>query len=198
MRVRPTAAFAGLVVALLFAAAGAASPGAQTPAAPEPDGYRMSDYRAPVPTGLVGATTVSTPELRTLLDTADPILIDVLPRPRKPGNLPATALWMPKPRDNIPGSAWLANVGFGELSAEFADYFRDNLERLSGGDKSRGLVFYCLADCWMSWNAAKRAMEYGYRNVYWYPEGSDGWAAAGLPLERAEPAPMPAFLPPPS
>ena len=197
MRVRPMTAFVGFAAALLFAAAGAAPLGAQDPAVPEPDGYRMSDYRTPTPAGLACATTVSTAELHAVLDAADPVLIDVLPRPRKPDNLPATALWMPKPRDNIPGSAWLANVGFGELSAEFADYFRDNLERLSGGDKSRGLVFYCLADCWMSWNAAKRAMGLGYRNVYWYPEGSDGWAAAGLPLEPAEPVPMPDFLPPP-
>src|SRR3990172_12111934 len=197
MRVRPMTAFVGFAAALLFAAAGAAPLGAQDPAVPEPDGYRMSDYRTPTPAGLAGATTVSTAELHAVLDAADPVLIDVLPRPRKPDNLPATALWMPKPRDKIPGSAWLPNVGFGELSAEFADYFRDNLERLSGGDKSRGLVFYCLADCWMSWNAANRAMEDGYPHLYWYPEGSDGWAAAGLPLEPAEPVPMPDFLPPP-
>ena len=189
MRVRPMTAFVGFAAALLFAAAGAAPLGAQNPAVPEPDGYRMSDYRAPTPAGLAGATTVSTAELHAVLDAADPVLIDVLPRPRKPDNLPATALWMPKPRDNIPGSAWLPNVGFGELSAEFADYFRDNLERLSGGDKSRGLVFYCLADCWMSWNAAKRAMGYGYARVHWYPEGTDGWAAAGLELAVSQPSP---------
>ncbi len=35
----------------------------------------------------------------------------------------------------------------------------------------------------MSWNAAKRALEYGFSNVSWYPGGSDGWAKAGLPLE---------------
>jgi rhodanese-related sulfurtransferase len=39
----------------------------------------------------------------------------------------------------------------------------------------------------MSWNAAKRAIGLGYRNVIWYPDGTDGWAAAGLPLERREP-----------
>jgi coenzyme PQQ precursor peptide PqqA len=46
----------------------------------------------------------------------------------------------------------------------------------------------------MSWNAAKRALALGYRNVVWYPEGSDGWAAAGLPLQAAEPEPMPGFV----
>jgi rhodanese-related sulfurtransferase len=34
----------------------------------------------------------------------------------------------------------------------------------------------------MSWNAAKRALSYGYTNVAWYPEGTDGWQRANLPL----------------
>ena len=66
--------------------------------------------------------------------------------------------------------------------------------RLSGGDRARRLVFYCQAECWMSWNAAKRALGLGYRNVVWYPEGTDGWQAAGLPLQMAEPQPMPGFV----
>ena len=41
----------------------------------------------------------------------------------------------------------------------------------------------------MSWNAAKRALTYGYSQVYWFPEGTDGWDAAGLPLEPSEPEP---------
>ncbi len=57
------------------------------------------------------------------------------------------------------------------------------------------MVFYCLAECWMSWNAAKRAIALGYRQVIWYPEGTDGWAAAGLPLSVTEPEPMPDFAP---
>ena len=47
----------------------------------------------------------------------------------------------------------------------------------------------------MSWNAAKRALSLGHENVAWYPEGTDGWKAAGLPLVTSEPAPMPDFLP---
>ena len=44
------------------------------------------------------------------------------------------------------------------------------------------LAIYCLAQCWMSWNAAKRAIEYGYRSVYWYRDGTDGWQELGYPL----------------
>jgi rhodanese-related sulfurtransferase len=39
----------------------------------------------------------------------------------------------------------------------------------------------------MSWNAAKRALEMGYRRVVWYPDGTDGWQAAGYALADAKP-----------
>jgi rhodanese-related sulfurtransferase len=40
----------------------------------------------------------------------------------------------------------------------------------------------------MSWNVAKRAIEHGYTRIYWYPDGVDGWAFEGWPLEPMEPA----------
>jgi rhodanese-related sulfurtransferase len=47
----------------------------------------------------------------------------------------------------------------------------------------------------MSWNAAKRAInELGYRQVYWYPEGVQGWAKAGKELAEAQEVRMPEFL----
>ena len=98
-------------------------------------------------------------------------------------------IWRPTPRRNIPGSVWLPNTGFGALSEHVERYFRASLERLTAGDKDRGVLFYCLADCWMSWNAAKRAISYGYRNVLWFPEGTDAWHAEELPLEPCEPEP---------
>ena len=76
------------------------------------------------------------------------------------------------------------------MSEELDGYFRGNLNRLTGGEKDKGLLFYCLADCWMSWNAARRAVEYGYTEVYWYPDGTDAWAAARLPLEESTPVPV--------
>jgi rhodanese-related sulfurtransferase len=41
----------------------------------------------------------------------------------------------------------------------------------------------------MSWNAAKRGLSYGYRNVAWYPEGTEGWERASLPVAEAQPEP---------
>jgi PQQ-dependent catabolism-associated CXXCW motif protein len=50
-------------------------------------------------------------------------------------------------------------------------------------------VFFCLKDCWMSWNAAKRALEYGYANVMWFREGTDGWQELGYPLVEVKKLP---------
>lgn len=183
-----------LAAALLAGAAIAMAPSRadEAGAVPEPQGYRLDDYRAPVPATLAGATVIDTEALRELLARRDDVvLVDVLPAPRKPGNLRPGALWIPKKRRNIPGSTWLPNTGFGILPVEEEAYLRDNLQRLTGRDPRRPLVFYCLANCWMSWNAAKRAVSWGYANVYWYPEGSDGWADAGLPLEDSTPVPLP-------
>jgi len=158
---------------------------------PEPKGYRMADFREPVPATLEGAEVLSTTDVAALVETGQALLIDVMPAPRRPRD---TGLWISPSRDNIPGSHWLANTGFGELSAEFAVFFEEKLAALTAGDP-RQLVFYCETDCWMSWNAAKRALSLGYENVAWYPDGTDGWKAAGLPLERSEPVSMPDFLP---
>ena len=153
----------------------------------EPPGYRMSDFRAPVPCTLAGATVVSTETLRRRIERDPPLLVDVLPSPRRPEGLPEGTPWLPPGRRNIPGTVWLPNTGFGELPVEEETYLRANLERLTGGDRSRPLVIYCLADCWMSWNAARRAVEWGYTSVIWYPDGTDGWGAAGLPLAESSP-----------
>lgn len=82
------------------------------------------------------------------------------------------------------------NVGYGVLAPAVEDYFKRNLEKLTGGDKSKAVVFYCLRDCWMSWNAAKRALTYGYTNVNWYPDGTDGWQEIGLPVTEVKPVPQ--------
>ena len=116
--------------------------------------------------------------------------IDVLPQPPRPKDLPADVVWRDKPRFDIPGSLWLPDTGYGELAPVMLDYFRRGLDKALAG-RSRPLVFYCLKDCWMSWNAARRALALGYSNVAWYPEGADGWAAAGLPVEKRVPEPRP-------
>ena len=157
----------------------------------EPDGYRLEDYRSPTPTTLRGVRVLDTDEAEQLWRSNLASFVDVLPRPPRPRDLPEGTLWRDKPRANIPGSIWLPDTGYGELAPSVADYFSKGLDRVTGGDRSRILVLYCLADCWMSWNAAKRARALGYSGVAWYPEGTDGWLGAGLPLQAATPEPRP-------
>jgi len=156
----------------------------------EPDSYRQSDYRAPTPATLKGARVLTTEEAAAMWRAGAAAFIDVLPQPPRPKDLPAGVVWRDKPRSDIPGSLWLPDTGYGELAPVMLDYFRRGLDKALGG-RQRPLVFYCLKDCWMSWNAAKRALALGYADVAWYPEGSDGWAAAGLPVEKRAPEPRP-------
>jgi PQQ-dependent catabolism-associated CXXCW motif protein len=107
------------------------------------------------------------------------------------GETDFTGRWtVPEPRLNIPGSVWLPNIGQGVLDAEMTAYFRENLERLTGGDRQRPVVFYCFVDCWMSWNAAKRALEFGYNRIIWYPDGTDGWKEIDGPMRQSIPVPL--------
>ena len=154
---------------------------------PEPPGYRMEQYRAPTPTTLIGAIVLTTEQAHSLWSNRQAAFIDVLAQPPRPHGLPASAIWHPKPRFDIPGSVWLPDTGYGALAAVMAMYFERGLAQASAGDESRVLVFYCLENCWMSWNAAKRAMTLGYTHVAWYRDGTDGWEARGFPTEAREP-----------
>jgi PQQ-dependent catabolism-associated CXXCW motif protein len=177
-----------LLGGLLWAACAAAVAEADAPP-PEPQGFRMEMYRAPVPAALAGARVIDTEEAFRLWTTKSAAFVDVLPRPPKPANLPPETVWRDKPRHDIPGSVWLPDTGYGVVLAERLDYLKHGLEKASGGDPARPLVIYCLADCWMSWNAGKRALLLGYQRVLWFPEGTDGWSAAGHPLEERTPEP---------
>ncbi|WMT78035.1 PQQ-dependent catabolism-associated CXXCW motif protein [Bradyrhizobium sp. Ash2021] len=176
---------AGLILAT-FATTAPAYP---QPLVPEPDGYRMDDYRTRVPDTLAGARVLTTAEAETIWRARTGAFIDVLPRPPKPQNLPPGTVWRDKPRFNIPGSIWLPDTGYGKLAEATEDYLRRGLARASGGNNAALLVIYCQTDCWMSWNAAKRALSYGYTNVAWFPEGTDGWERASLPVAESQPEP---------
>ena len=178
------------LVAALLAGAPAIS---QSIPVEEPEVYRMEHYRAPVPATLRGGTVVDDEKAYELWKSGKVAFVDVVPRPPKPANLPEGTIWHEKPRHSIPGSIWLPNVGYGKIAPQTDEYFRKGLEKVTGGDKSHPILIFCLADCWMSWNAAKRAIEeYGYDHVYWYPDGTDGWTFNDYPTEIIEREPEPA------
>ncbi len=158
-------------------------------APPEPDSYRVEEYRAPTPATLKGARVLTTAEAQEIWRRGGAAFVDVLPQAPRPANLAPEIVWRDKPRFDIPGSLWLPDTGYGALAQSTESYFHAGLRRATGDDPGKAIVFYCLRNCWMSWNAAKRAQALGYRRVAWYPEGTDGWSAAGLPLEARSPEP---------
>jgi PQQ-dependent catabolism-associated CXXCW motif protein len=132
---------------------------------------RTGDFDAPTPTRIVGATTITTPQLRDMmLASPPPMLIDVLG-----GNQTVS----------LPGALWLRGAGLGNsLHDQTQEKLGMRLSELAGGNKARAIVFFCLSKtCWLSHNAAVRAVALGYSNVYWYRGGRNAWQAAGLAME---------------
>lgn len=58
---------------------------------------------------------------------------------------------------------------------------RDRLPR----DRNAVLVFYCNGhpECKKSHDASKKAVAWGYRNVFWFRDGIPAWQARGFPVE---------------
>lgn len=132
---------------------------------------RLADYAAPTPREVPGARTILTPELRTMMQRdapARPVLLDVV------GG---------EEHDSLPGAVWLPGAGRG---SSFSDSVQGQLgyvlETLGGraGGQARALVFFCASvNCWLSYNAALRAVALGYKEVYWYRGGIEAWLEAG-------------------
>ena len=154
----------------------------------EPAGYRMEFYDDRVPETLTGATRVSAMEVLELQQNKGAVVIDVIPEQKQPDVLPEGQLWLPVPHRGVAGALWLPDVGYGSLSEVTESYFRGHLEDICRGDWNCPLIFYCRTDCWMSWNAAKRALSYGYSQVYWFADGIEDWKYEDYELELLKPA----------
>ena len=150
-------------------------------------GYRIERQRAPTPVDVPGARRVSAQEVVALKDA---VRLDVFGAAQsRYDELDGTWLVSEK-RLSLPGATWLPETGRGTLDATMQAYFASNLERLTGGDTTRTLIFFCVADCWMSWNAARRASAMGSTDVRWFREGTDGWLDEGLTLCPVDPVPV--------
>jgi PQQ-dependent catabolism-associated CXXCW motif protein len=160
-------------------------------AAPIPDGYRQPPYKGLTPDHLPGAETVSVDQALAL-QQAGAVMIDV--SPLSLGGYGAMAgQWVVKAEhETITGAIWLPNVGEATPAPWLEAWFQDQLARFSGGDKGADLVFFCRPDCWMSWNAGRRAVLSGYTGVHWLRDGIPGWRDALLPISLGVPQRVPA------
>jgi PQQ-dependent catabolism-associated CXXCW motif protein len=153
----------------------------------EPQGYWEGDVDAPTPATLQGGRVIHVEEVEALLRQGNAVVIDVSNTPRRPAELAPGAPWLPVPHRAIPDALWLPGVGVGAPTQQVDDFYRGRLKRATAGNVEAPLVVYCHANCWLSWNAAKRAIGYGYRRVFWFPEGIEGWTAAGRQTKVAAP-----------
>ncbi|HYD55506.1 MAG TPA: rhodanese-like domain-containing protein [Burkholderiales bacterium] len=134
---------------------------------------RQQDFHAPTPLAVPGARTITTAELRKRLQAPPaerPLLIDVL------GGYGHASL---------PGAVWLPGAGRG---GSFEDPIQARLGQalrvLSGGNAGREMVFFCASpQCWLSYNAALRAIHLRYSTVAWYRGGIEAWGESGGALE---------------
>lgn len=153
-------------------------------------GYRIARYQAAVPDAPPAGSRVWIDEVERLVREHRAVLLDVSPI-HGAGYDRSTGAWrLSKRHETLPGAVWLPEVGRGDIDGAIARYFARELERLTGGDKGRAVVVFCNADCWMSWNAVKRAAALGYTNLKWFPEGIDGWRDFDRQLAPADPVPL--------
>ncbi|MFN3960497.1 MAG: rhodanese-like domain-containing protein [Parvularculaceae bacterium] len=127
----------------------------------------------PTPASIPGGQVITTKGLVALVQgrQAPYMLFDVLGGPQTlPGAIPAVILAQP-----------------GSFNDQVSQQFGQMLQQAAGGRKDVPLIFYCLStQCWMSYNAALRAINLGYTNVLWYRGGIEAWQQAGLPLQPAQ------------
>ena len=135
-----------------------------------------------------GAQVLSTEQARAQWESGDAAFIDVLPQTAAPGGTARTGtIWRPRPRYDIPGSIWLPDTGYGALAPVMQDYFIRNLHAARRGrSASPDWCSYCLADCWMSWNAAKRALALGYSHIASIPEEAGRMGSGAFCRWRSE------------
>jgi PQQ-dependent catabolism-associated CXXCW motif protein len=125
---------------------------------------------APTPTTIPGGLVISTEALNGLYENSRGrfMVFDVL----------GGRTGLPDAQNALPAS----NAGSfdDQTQREFGNY----LQQVTAGDKKVPLVFYCQSvECWMSYNAALRAIRLGYTQVLWYRGGIEAWEQAKLPTQ---------------
>ncbi len=135
---------------------------------PPSQDLRQGNFHGPTPTSIPGAQVVSTQVLAQALQGGQQvILIDVL---GSDYSLPNAYV----------APAMAAGGGYNDRTQQQATQW---LRQITGGNSGAIIVLYCSDPmCWLSYNAALRAVAAGYSNVYWYRGGLRAWQMAGLQL----------------
>lgn len=126
-------------------------------------GMQQALAKEEAPDNIPGTQKVSATDIIDLVET-EPNLVII--DSRKPADREAAG-W-------IPGAMALPN-------------FETTPETLAEllASKDSPVLFYCNGPkCGRSGDAAQKAIDAGYTNIYWFPGGWEDWSNAGLPVER--------------
>ena len=132
-------------------------------------GYRIAHYRGVVGDSPPGVIRIDDAQAGALHDAGKALFVDVTPAP-------GAGL---APHQTITGAHWFPEAGRGPPDPAIDTWFAAGIKRLTRGTKRRTIVVFCLADCWMSWNASWKLTRLGYADVRWYANGIDGWRDLG-------------------
>ncbi len=153
-------------------------------------GLRIDRQRAPTPDDIPPpAVIINTAKAAHLLENGA-VAIDVFGASQSHYDELEGTWLVSRQHQSLPGATWLPEVGRGTLSAQMQEYLASNIIRLTSGKLNKPLVVYCIADCWMSWNASQRIAALGYTHVNWYRLGTDGWLESGRELLPVNPVPV--------
>ena len=139
-----------MIVALLLALAAPGDAALFDPVT----GYRIASYRGVIHEAPPGIHRLSDADAVRAHAGGKALFIDLTPAPGASRD-PATGAWhLAEGHDTISGAHWFPNAGRGDADAATDRWLARGIARLTHGSRRRPIVAFCLADCWMSWNAS--------------------------------------------
>jgi len=150
-------------------------------------GYRRARYRAAI-------DRLPDPAARITMAAAlewgdDALFLDVLPAEGALRDAGSGHWTLAEPHETIPGALWFPEVGRAPVDPALWRALTGRVAAWRRDHPHGPIVVFCRADCWMSWNAARRLAREGVAGVTWLPEGIDGWHDAGRALVAVVPEP---------
>lgn len=168
-----------------------ARPDGSEPALFDADGYRVARYRTPIHIDPRPASHLALSAALILMPGRDALFVDVMPVESGVRDAASGRWTLTGEHLTIPGAVWHPDTGRTPVDTLLWRALEETIQRARRKRPSLPVIVFCRADCWMSWNAARRLAAGGIENVWWLAEGTDGWSAAGRELVIVQPVSVP-------
>jgi len=167
--------------------------GAEDAAPPlfDAQGFRNARYRTPVDRDPAPARRLALVDALRLRPDHDAVFVDVLPAGGGVRDAASGRWRLAEPHQTIPGAKWYPETGWATVDPTLWSGLLGVVTATRRRHPHWPIILFCRADCWMSWNAARRLALAGVENVWWFAEGIEGWHEAGRPLRATQPEATP-------